>query len=74
MTEPIPSANFLTAHDSHALMSVVVAQPLASAIVAFFLLYTLLTALLRLADWAEPPLRRARRPNLTPPPKLWRFR
>jgi hypothetical protein len=74
MTEPIPNTAFPMAQDGHALVSVVVAQPLASAIVAFFLLYALLTVFLRLADWAEPPLRRPCRPTPTPPPKLWRFR
>ncbi|WP_298379561.1 hypothetical protein [Azospirillum sp.] len=75
MTEVIPGAAFAAAQAPSVLMSVLTAQPLACAIIAFFLLCTLLTAALRLADWVEPPERRQRRSRLDgASPKLWRFR
>lgn len=75
MTEAIPGAAFAAAHAPSALMGVLTAQPLACAIIAFFLLCALLTAALRLADWVEPPERRKRRAQFdSAPKKLWRFR
>lgn len=75
MTEAIPGAAFAAAHAPSALMGVLTAQPLACAIIAFFLLCALLTAALRLADWVEPPEPRKRRAQLDGArPKLWRFR
>ncbi len=75
MTEVIPGAAFAAAHAPPVLMGVLTAQPLACAIIAFFLLCALLTAALRIADWVEPPERRKRRSRLDgAPTKLWRFR
>lgn len=58
------------------LVDIVASQPLASVILGFLLLYALLTLVLRLADWIDPPTQRSKHAGrIDPPtPKLWRFR
>lgn len=77
MTDSIalPTRAFLPAGTT-SLADIVVAQPLASAIVAFFLFYALVTLLARFANWLEPPpgLARAARRADPPAPKIWRCR
>ena len=76
MTDPLVLSAQPLPGGPRLLAEIVVFQPLPSAIVAFFLLYALLTLLLRLADRVEPsagPVRAARRSD-PPAPKIWRCR
>ena len=76
MTDPLSQSITTLSRDGPPLAELVATQPLAFCIVAFVLLYALLTLCLRLADRFDPPAAQAgkTRRGDPPAPKVWRYR